>query len=79
MKQPGFRIENSEDGTAVSLPNRLDNNPLAVLVPRQATITAMCFDVADCSSQRRRTGAARPILTQRVRATTNTSGLCFRH
>jgi hypothetical protein len=39
---------------AVSLPNRLDNNPLAVLVPRQATITAMCFDVTSSNARQRR-------------------------
>ena len=41
-----FRIEISGDGIAVSLPNRHNNSLRGALVPCQATITAMCFDVA---------------------------------
>jgi hypothetical protein len=41
-----FRIENCGDGIAVSLANYHYNLALAVLVPDQTAITAMCFDIS---------------------------------
>jgi hypothetical protein len=40
-----FRIENCGDGVTAAFPNYHNNLALAVLVPGQAAITAMCFDI----------------------------------
>jgi hypothetical protein len=40
-----FRIENCRDRITVTFPNYHNNPALAVLVPSQTPITAMCFDI----------------------------------
>jgi hypothetical protein len=40
-----FRIENCRDRITATFPNYHNNLALAVLFPRQAAITTMCFDI----------------------------------